>query len=473
MRAGSYLIVENLDRLTRENPIQAIPFVLSLISAGIRVVQLAPFEVVYDAEMDQGKLMTMLWELSRGHGESRRKSDMVGQAWAEKRRAAREGVPHGARCPAWIELVGGKYRLKPQAAKAVRKIYAWCIEGLGLTSIVRRLNAEGIEPITGDRWVRSYVGRVLLSRETIGEFQPCKGTRRSTVPDGEPIPRYFPAVVSLALWSQAQSSRAARTGRSGRPGRHGGPTSPFAGLLWAAVDGSKLHAERNGRHARFVSAKTIEGTADARVGYFPVDDLVGGLISQLQELAAADLFENPTAAEIQTLEGQIGDVERRLKAALAQFEDDPESPVWASQVSKYDREQRALAAELQEARQRFANPVPAAWAEALDLMRRENPTRLRQTLLVTVEGVWCVFVRRGHGVKVAAAQVFFVGGQCRDYLILSERPQGRNARKKTGRYVCFSRKEAIPGEFDLRNPEHAKAMADALADVDLARFDRK
>src|SRR5262245_10557651 len=62
--AGSYLIVENLDRLTRENPIISIPAVLSLIAAGIRVVQLAPVEIVYDSDMEQHHLMNMLWELA-------------------------------------------------------------------------------------------------------------------------------------------------------------------------------------------------------------------------------------------------------------------------------------------------------------------------------------------------------------------------------------------------------------------------
>jgi DNA invertase Pin-like site-specific DNA recombinase len=36
--AGSYLIVENLDRLTRETPVVSIPAVLNLVASGIRVV---------------------------------------------------------------------------------------------------------------------------------------------------------------------------------------------------------------------------------------------------------------------------------------------------------------------------------------------------------------------------------------------------------------------------------------------------
>src|SRR5262249_45931284 len=39
---GTYLIVENLDRLSREDIIPALTLVLNLIQAGIRIVQLTP-----------------------------------------------------------------------------------------------------------------------------------------------------------------------------------------------------------------------------------------------------------------------------------------------------------------------------------------------------------------------------------------------------------------------------------------------
>jgi DNA invertase Pin-like site-specific DNA recombinase len=43
---GSYLIVESLDRLTREHIRPALTLLLNLIEAGVRVVQLLPVEQV-------------------------------------------------------------------------------------------------------------------------------------------------------------------------------------------------------------------------------------------------------------------------------------------------------------------------------------------------------------------------------------------------------------------------------------------
>src|SRR5262249_24014363 len=49
IRRGSYLILESLDRLTREDILPALELCLGLLRKGIRLVQLSPVEMVYDA----------------------------------------------------------------------------------------------------------------------------------------------------------------------------------------------------------------------------------------------------------------------------------------------------------------------------------------------------------------------------------------------------------------------------------------
>src|SRR5438105_4532887 len=105
--AGSTLLIESVDRLTREDPAEAVPFILSLVKQGIRIVTLSPSEVTYERGMDMGRMVVLMLETFRGHGESARKKELCGQAWQEKKRQAREKrVPFGASCPAWIEAVG-------------------------------------------------------------------------------------------------------------------------------------------------------------------------------------------------------------------------------------------------------------------------------------------------------------------------------------------------------------------------------
>src|SRR5206468_12624942 len=49
---GSYLVIEALDRLTREHIRPALTLLLNLIDQGIRVVQLRPVEAVYDEDVE-------------------------------------------------------------------------------------------------------------------------------------------------------------------------------------------------------------------------------------------------------------------------------------------------------------------------------------------------------------------------------------------------------------------------------------
>src|SRR5262249_37900612 len=122
VRPGDLLVVESLDRLSREEGQAALRLVLDILPAGVRIVQLNPTETVYDNPSDTCAPSVMIVELSRGHSESRVKSERVGAAWEEKRDARRRGEGQPARkddkvngmhvlthrLPAWVREQGGK-----------------------------------------------------------------------------------------------------------------------------------------------------------------------------------------------------------------------------------------------------------------------------------------------------------------------------------------------------------------------------
>src|SRR5262245_30948923 len=206
---GSYLVIENLDRLSREHIQPALLLTLNLLQAGIRIVQLKPAELVFDDKSDTLPVMMMMMELSRGHGESAMKSERLGAAWAEKRRRARasgEVLTH--RLPAWVEERDGILVLIPEHAAAVKRIFELAVAGYGQPAIIKRLTADGV-PVLGPRghWARTYLNRVLNDRRAVGEYQP-RG--RGGVPDGDPIPNYFPPVVSEEEWAAARAGAVQR-----------------------------------------------------------------------------------------------------------------------------------------------------------------------------------------------------------------------------------------------------------------------
>jgi DNA invertase Pin-like site-specific DNA recombinase len=483
--AGSYLIVENLDRLTREEPEESIPVVLSLIKAGVRVVQLVPAEMVYEPGMDFGRLMMMLWELARGHGESVRKSGLLLSAWSQKKEEAqRNKTPHGAMCPAWLEIVGVKsrggskkdfseatYRVKADAAAAVKKVFEWCAAGQGTFGIIDRLNREGIPPIgRSGAWHRTYLKLLLDSRAVLGEYQPRKRNHPARPPDGEPIPGFYPAIIDEALWDAAHKAIKARTRRSGRPATAN--KNPFSGLLYDALDGQKLHVCGAPAYKYLVSAASIQKAKGALWRAFPVGAFVDGVLSQLKELEASDLFSDPGAGKVKEIGDRLREVEKRLAVAVAKFDADPESPTWSAQVDRYDKEKRVLVKELAEARMEARNPLSGSWDEAVSLMAENEPERLRAVLLATVEKILCVFVKRGE-VRIAGVQVIFRGQSVRrDYLIVHQKASGGAVGTRPARSWSLSLAAVHdPAELDLRRPEDARQLESYLAkELDLEKF---
>jgi DNA invertase Pin-like site-specific DNA recombinase len=82
IRSDSHLIIENLDRLTREHLRPAVRFFLELLDEHrIHVVTTDPERVFRHDSTDMIDLIIAVVELARGHGESQRKSDLVGTAW--------------------------------------------------------------------------------------------------------------------------------------------------------------------------------------------------------------------------------------------------------------------------------------------------------------------------------------------------------------------------------------------------------
>jgi DNA invertase Pin-like site-specific DNA recombinase len=466
---GSALVVESIDRISRQGIDEGYDLIKSILKAGVVLVTLSPereFDASATKSLSRGALEIQLI-LERAAEESERKADRCGAAWGRKKQEARAmNKPYGRMCPAWLELVDGKYRTKAGAARTVRRIFQWCAEGVGTFGILAKLNAEGVPPIgrTG-RWERSYVRKILTSPAVMGVYQPHKGSRGpSRIPEGDPVPGYYPAVIDERLWYAAQAAMKARARKSGRPAMGSG--NPFSGLLWSATDRTKLHVCGTRGYKYLVSAAAIQKRPGAKWSTFPLDPFVSAVRSQLEELKASDLFTDPGAARLAELDGRLAEVDKKLAKARERFDADPDSPTWADMVDKYDRERRALVAEQSEAQRAAATPLSASWAAAVELMARDEPERLRAALLSVVDSVWCVFATAPNGRDRAAwVQVWFKGdGRQRVYAVYyrpgSATPKARVKARWSARSLPYDK----AGKIDLRDRKQATRAAKELAE---------
>jgi DNA invertase Pin-like site-specific DNA recombinase len=302
---GSYLIIENLDRLSRDDTVPATHLLTGILLAGVRVVQLKPVEQVLTERSDGYAILMAVMELSRGNSESRVKSERIGAAWVNKRSHARNGKPLTRNVPAWVRVESidhDRYTLAliPERAEVVSRIFALAAGGLGIMRVVQKLTEEGVPafgrllddaaiakyeerrrtagkpPLTAKEhaalrrpgqwnwsrgewtapaWNCSYVRDILTDRRALGEFLPR--SRRGQA-DGPPIPNYFPPVVDEATFNRVRAALNQRknvsqkNGKNGVVRRIGKHVDLFAGLIFDAVDGSPYYGatKTEGRGSR-------------------------------------------------------------------------------------------------------------------------------------------------------------------------------------------------------------------------------
>jgi DNA invertase Pin-like site-specific DNA recombinase len=487
---GSFLIIERLDRLTREDVNDALELFLRLKKL-VRIVQLYPVEVIHDRQSGPMQLMMALVELMRGRDESEAKSERGGAVWSRKREEARAaGKVMSRRLPAWIREESGVLRLIPQRAAAVRRIFELAAAGYGQGLIVKKLNEEQVPPFGeyvvkegkkrsayAGKWLRSYVAKLLRDRRAVGDLVPCSRGRTAE----EPIANYYPAAISEDLW---RAARAASTSRDRLPGRKraggGAFVHVFEGLLRDARDDGSFYLfyrGPKGAPARFViNAAGFE--RHKPIVTFPLNTLERAILSCLREIDPHEILNGDSGPdETVELGKQFAAVEVELAEAAAFMEAHGFSATIGKRITGLEVKKRDLAEQLATARQKAAHPLSEIWGEAQTLIAaldaapdpKDARLRLRAALRRMVESIYLLIVPRGAD-RLCAAQVWFAGGRHRDYLVLSRPPKaGRCGWRVEGGYRAGSCADlAALGPRDLRRREDAKKVEYLLTVLDLA-----
>jgi DNA invertase Pin-like site-specific DNA recombinase len=449
---GSYLVVEALDRLTREDIQPALLLVLGLLQAGVRLVQLIPAFQVYTDKSGPHEVMLMIVELMRGHSESKAKSERVGAAWIQRRKKARErnGVLT-RRLPAWVEERGGKLVLIPERAAVVRRIFEMASTGHGLYAIMTRLNEEGVKPFgPSGHWSISYLHLILKDRRALGELQPMRGSE----PDGPVLRSYFPAVVDEATWLRA---RAGAAERHKKPGKVSANVNVFQGLVRGARNGvsytvgMETGRGRPYRTLRSTAPRSGRGHAES----FPLDTFERAILSCLHEINPHEILNGDQgpdattglAAELAGVEARIAELENELLQG--------DVPALARVLRQLEGRRRDLAAQLAEARQQAAHPLSESWGEVQSLIDtvgnapdpRDARLRLRSALRRIVDSIRLLVVPRGRD-RLAVAQLIFQGRQKVRTYFIAHRPPKANAAARTPGSWWVGSLDAIDGIWE-------------------------
>ena len=315
---NSVLLVESLDRISRESLSKALPQFLDIINHGIEIVTLIDEQSYTQAKIDQNvsALYGSLAIMQRANEESEVKSKRLQSAWENKRKNAKSKVVTKL-APFWIHFStnSNRFELIPERANTIKLIYELCINAFGLYAITKHLNEKRIEVFGKSQfWNRSYVKKILTNRASFGQYQPCKMIDGKRSPYGDPIANYYPSVIDEDTYYLAQSAIERRTvNQKGRKGTN--YTNIFSGLLYCKNCGTKMSVRNRGEPPK--GGKTLICQSKLMGAYcdsieWKLVDVEHSIIEHLKEINFEEITKGESSTKI--LEGKLASLDAEKKS---------------------------------------------------------------------------------------------------------------------------------------------------------------
>lgn len=366
---GATLIVESFDRLSRAAPLDALSVFTDILNAGLNLVTLTDGkrfsrETVRDNPF---QLFESLVVMFRAHEESEMKSKRGKAVWsAKKANALASGKVMTRKTPYWIRTKPDKsgFELIPERAKVALMLVEESEQGSGANSLLRRLNAEGIEPWSkSGSWQPSYMQKLLRNPALFGAM---------LMKDGTLIRDYYPAVIDEDRYHRLKALRSDRATTQSTSGRGKTVTNIFSRRLKCGYCGFSMMvgsyckgetAERKRYERRYVACAAariaaVGGCSKIRVWF--MDELEPKLLLWLTALNPASLLGGDRTKldrakqAVDGIAGRLAECERSAANITKAIEDGDAPKALVARLKALEAEKDTLAQELTQAEKQLS-----------------------------------------------------------------------------------------------------------------------
>ncbi|QDT24445.1 recombinase family protein [Gimesia chilikensis] len=466
---GAILLVENLDRLSREGADEAFVMFKQILSAGVNIAVLKPDERLYTKESikDFFSLLMPLMYFHIAYIESKNKSDRLKSSWNNKRD---KKEIFNKRCPAWIGYDDEKKCfVLNSGAKAIQFIFEQTAEGQSQKQILKSLQKQ-INPIgTSGKWNLSYIAKVLNDTATYGELQPMEYDHQKgkKVPAGQPIEDYYPAAISQDLWYMAQNEKGKRKPNIAK---HDPYVNIFKGLVFNANDRHSMHMIRSRRKSdyqrRLVSYGHIRKLDDSDSVSVDLSELNRMFLETLLAIQPSDISPTQTNSQkdISKCESALIDIKKRMKEVETAMIDAAGSPIsiLVSSLNKLEEQKKEYKKRLSELKsQQHNNAIDMLYmAEFLSKSPNENELRqrLHSKMVDAIDKIW-IKPEKHYGKVYALVEIFWANKTTMTEFVIGHGVADVSIKGTTAIHHNFGT-PASPKlfAFDLRDQKSANRM---------------
>ncbi len=316
---GSYLLIENFDRLSRDKIVRSNKIFSDLLYAGIKIVILDKNKI-YDADnLDFGDWINALVEFERANAESERKSDFSSKAWRFNREKMRNGEIVTKKVPTWLKVENNAFIIDHEKVERINTLFKLSLSK-GLQEATREYN-----DLYSEKLAIHQTQYLLNNRKLIGEHSPQKihydeSGQLKRKDEGDSIPNYYPVVVDEHLFYQVQEVIKSRRPFAGRYSNQ--RYNVFRDLIYCKWCGGTIRYMNKGERDYFICTNSMTGKCDLN-SHFGQQSIRGkklfGMFFAFTDglNVSALLEENTNAKEIKTevlkLEAKSNQIANRLE----------------------------------------------------------------------------------------------------------------------------------------------------------------
>jgi DNA invertase Pin-like site-specific DNA recombinase len=337
------IVVEELDRLSRQSPGRMTSWMQPLLMAGVTFAIAGTGQFITEKTMDDfGSFVSTMSAAFSAYEFSRRQRDKGNGSWAKRRKAAGEGQNlsrHRAR--GWLRWDDAKrdYIVIPDRAWLVGEMFRLRIHGIngvqqgkGATAKLfnkkartdPRYRAFSSSLVQPKEWTTTAIGRIIHDPAVCGMLQyytnPRGGNKR--VPVGDPV-KVYPEVISATDFALANETRlndqlkiggtqravSNLIGPLGRCKACGGVMQPLGSSRWRTnKDGS-----RSQHYFLYcLTAKMTKGQGCSNQRGWTYSRVEQPLLEHVLALALDDQHFRMSDSEAAQLEGNVVRLKRKL-----------------------------------------------------------------------------------------------------------------------------------------------------------------
>lgn len=348
IQSGSVLIVEHLDRITRQDPDTGYLLVTGIMRAGVDIVTLLDGEhySVQRLRKELGCALRLQLALFQNHESSDTKSYRSSTGWDNNRMKARKGERITSLVPKWVAPDTG-LAIQDKAA-IVERVFALAMQGHGSNAITTMLNNENVMPLgKGTKWRSSGVKFLLQNRRVLGEYQPRKVVDGHYKAEGDPIAGYYPDIIDVATFNAVQQMI---RGRRSLKGRIGNTPNIFTGVVRSLLSNSRMHFVSQLNKKRKVPVPIhylVSGNRRENLDtdiFIRYDSFEKAFLSAISDINPAKILatDDQAAIELQSAQYQLADVIDKLAGVRKKYNAERKSDILLDMIVELEAQRNEI-----------------------------------------------------------------------------------------------------------------------------------